>query len=163
VVSERRVIVPVSPLLLSRAVAVIERALDDTHYLAGALDALRSAVQAPGADGRALASMAGEDIEGVIVFGIFGGTMGAGRLHFVVVESRRQRDGVARALVNAAIESLASSGARFVLAELPEDPRALAGAREFLDALGFAEESHVEDFYRDGVALVFMRRELSTI
>ncbi len=153
-------IVPVSPLLLPRAVALVERALDDTHYLAGARDALRAAVQAPGADGRALASMSGDEIEGVIVFGIFGGTSGAGRLQLVVVDSRRRRAGVARALVNAAIESLAAWGARFVLAELPDDPRALAGAGEFLEALGFAEESRVDDFYRDDIALAFMRREL---
>jgi len=99
-------IVPVSPLLLPRAVAVIERALENTPYLAGARDALCAAVQAPGADGRALASTSGEDIEGVIVFGIFGGTSGAGRLHLVVVESR------------------------------------------------------IDDFYRDDIALAFMRREL---
>jgi ribosomal protein S18 acetylase RimI-like enzyme len=153
-------IVPVSPLLLPRAVAVIERALENTPYLAGARDALCAAVQAPGADGRALASTSGEDIEGVIVFGIFGGTSGAGRLHLVVVESRARRIGVARALVAVAIESLATLGARFVLAELPVDPRALAGAREFLDALGFVEESRIDDFYRDDIALAFMRREL---
>lgn len=153
-------VVPVTRVMLPRAVAIVERALDDTHYLVGALDALRSAVQAPGTDGRALASMSGEDIEGVIVFGIFGGTKGAGRLHLVAVESRKRREGVARALVNAAIESLAASGARFVLAELPDDPLALAGAREFLAALEFAEESRVDDFYRKDVALAFMRREL---
>ena len=41
---ERRLIVPVSPELLPGALRVVERALADTRYLAGALDALRSAV-----------------------------------------------------------------------------------------------------------------------
>jgi ribosomal protein S18 acetylase RimI-like enzyme len=147
--------------MLPRASAVVERALRDTHYLAGALDALQSAAEAPGADGRALASMTGDDAEGVIVFGIFAGTSGAGRLHLVVVENPARRGGVARALVTAAIESLEASGARFVLAELPDDARELPGSRDLLDALGFHEESRVDDFYRRGVALVFMRRELS--
>jgi ribosomal protein S18 acetylase RimI-like enzyme len=159
-VIERRSIVQVSPSLLPRAVSVVERVLQDTHYLDAALDMLRSAVHAPGADGRALASTAGSDIDGVIVFGIFGGTLGAGRLHFVLTEHRARRAGVARALVGAATEALGASGARFVLAELPDDSRMLPGSREFLRALGFAEESRVEDFYRDGVALSFMRREL---
>ena len=158
---ERRLIVAVSQPLLSRALAVAERAFHDTHYLDGALDALRSAVRDPGAEGRALASVVGDDVEGVIVFGIFGGTSGAGRLHFVAVESGFRRDGVARALVSGAIASLEESRARFVLAELPDDPRALGGARAFLEALGFHEESRVDDFYRDGIALAFMRRELS--
>jgi ribosomal protein S18 acetylase RimI-like enzyme len=162
-VSARRSIVPVSPSLLPRACALVERALHDTHYLAGALDALRSAANAPGADGRALASMTGDDIDGVAVFGIFGGTSGAGRLHFVTVAPGALRTSAARALVGAAIEALAASGARFVLAELPDDPNELPGAREFLHALGFEEESRVEDFYRDGVALSFLRRELDQL
>jgi ribosomal protein S18 acetylase RimI-like enzyme len=159
-VSERRSIVPVSPSLLQRASAVVEGALRDTRYLVGALDALRSAVNAPGADARALASTSGDDIEGVIVFGIFGGTSGAGRLHFVAVERRARRAGTARALVDAAIETLHASGARFVLAELPDDARDLPGARDFLHALGFVQESRIEDFYREGIALSFLRREL---
>jgi ribosomal protein S18 acetylase RimI-like enzyme len=159
-VSERRLIVPVSPSLLERASAVVARTLLHTRYLAGALDALRSAVNAPGTDGRALASMSGDDMEGVIVFGIFGGTSGAGRLHFVVVESRARRAGIARALVDAALDALRTDDARFGLAELPADPHDLPDARDFLNALGFAQESRVEDFYRDGVALSFLRREL---
>jgi ribosomal protein S18 acetylase RimI-like enzyme len=159
-VSERRLIVPVSHPLLSRAETVVERALRDTHYVDGALDALRSAIHDPGAEGRALASMAGDDVQGVIVFGIFGGASGAGRLHFVAVADEARRHGVARALVSAAIELLEESRARFVLAELPEDPRELGGSRRFLERLGFHEESRVDDFFRDGIALAFMRREL---
>jgi ribosomal protein S18 acetylase RimI-like enzyme len=160
-VSERRLIVPVSQSLLPRASDVVRRALRDTHYLSGALDALQSAVRAPGPEVRALARMTGDEVEGVIVFGIFGGASGAGRLHFVVVENRARRSGVARALVSAAIESLGTSRARFVLAELPDDPRELGGARDFLEALGFREESRVDDYFRDGIALAFMRRELT--
>ena len=156
-----RLIVPLSPALLPRAAAVVEHALHDTHYLEGAMDALRSAVLAPGAEERALASMTSDEIEGVVVFGTFAGTSGAGRLHFVVVDTRARRRGVARALVNAAIESLTASGARFVLVELPDDARELTGSRNCLAALGFVEESRVGDFYRDGIALAFMRRELS--
>ncbi|MDB4911837.1 MAG: hypothetical protein JWO39_2660 [Gemmatimonadetes bacterium] len=158
--SERQLIVPVSPLLLDRASAVVERALAGTRYLAGALDALRSAVRSPGPDGRALASMSGDDLEGIIVFGIFGGTSGAGRLHFVAVESAARRAGTARAMVDAALDALRAEHARFVLAELPDDPRELPDARGFLLALGFTQESRVDDFYRDGIALSFLRREL---
>jgi GNAT superfamily N-acetyltransferase len=160
-VSARRSIVAVSPSLLPPAAALVERVLRGTHYLAGALDALRSVVEAPGVEGRALASMMDHDMEGVIVFGSFGGTSGAGRLHFVVVENRTRRTGVARVLASEALESLAEAGARFVLAELPDDPHELTGSHEFLEALEFAEESRMDDFFRDGIALVFMRRELS--
>ena len=63
--------------------------------------------------------------------------------------------------MSAAIASLEDRDARFMLAELPDDPRELGGSRDFLEALGFHEESRVDDFYRDGIALAFMRRELS--
>jgi len=161
-VSERRRTVPLSQSLLPGALAIVERVLHDTPYLDGAVDALRSAVSSPGADGRAMASMSGEQIDGVAVFGIFGGTSGAGRLHFVVVEPGARRTGAARALTEIAIAQLAASDARFVLAELPDDVDALPGGRELLRALGFVEESRIDDYFRDGVALAFMRREIET-
>ena len=159
--SERRSIVPVSPSLLPRAEAVIARALRGTHYLDAALDALREAVRAPGVDARAIAIVSGDFMAGVAVYGIFGGTIGAGRLHFAVVQSEARRDGAGSALVGEAVERLRDEHARFVLAELPDDPRELPAAREFLEAQGFAEESRMADFLREGIALSFMRRELA--
>jgi ribosomal protein S18 acetylase RimI-like enzyme len=139
---------------------VVERALAGTRYLAGTLDALRSATISPGADARALASMLGEHLVGVIVFGFFGGASGAGRLQIVAVEGDARRVGVGAAMVREALAALREDGARFVLAELPADSHALPGAREFLESFGFREESRVDDFYRDGLALSFMRLEL---
>ena len=146
--------------MLPRATQRVARALDGTPYLAGALDALRSAVGAPGADGRALAFVIDERIEGVIVFGFFGGADGAGRLQLTVIEESSRRTRAGRMLAEHAIALLGREGARFVLAELPDDPRALPGARAFLESLSFAQESRVENFYRDGIALSFMRRDL---
>lgn len=158
--SVRRAIVPVSRALLPQAVLLVERALADTPYLDGALDALRFAVSAPGADGRALASMRAERLEGVIVFGFFGGANGAGRVQLAVTDDWARRTHAGTALMDEAITLLRVGGARFVLAELPDDPRALTGARVFLESSSFREESRVDDFYRSGVALSFMRREL---
>ena len=161
---ERQLIVPVSPELLADASRIIERGLADTPYLAGAVDALYSAARAPGADARALAAQPDAHTDaaiiGVIVFGFFGGASGAGRLQIVVVEQAARRAGVGAAMVREALVALREDGARFVLAELPDDPHALPGAREFLVSLGFREESRVDDFYRDGIAQAFMRVEL---
>ena len=157
---ERRQILPVSRELLPGASRVVEHVFAKTHYLAGALDALRSAVLAPSADARALAALRGERIEGVAVFGFFGGTSGAGRLQLVAVDLEARRAGGGAALVHNAVSALRRDGARFVLAELPDDSRALPGSRAFLESLGFREESRVDDFVRDGIALSFMRLEL---
>jgi ribosomal protein S18 acetylase RimI-like enzyme len=158
-------ILPVSHSLLPHATLLVARVLNDTPYLEGALDSLRSAVSAPGPDCRALASIESDDagadyVVGVLVFGFFGGASGAGRLQFTVIDSSARRSRVGHALVEEAIGWLQAEGARFVLAELPDDPRALSGAREFLESLGFRQESRIEHFYRDGIALSFMRREL---
>jgi ribosomal protein S18 acetylase RimI-like enzyme len=161
-VGERRSIVPVSGSLQAQARRIVEQALHDTAYLEGALDALRTAVDAPGADGRALACVRDERIEGVIVFGLFAGANGAGRLQLAAVDEGSRRTRVGRALADEAFALLRSEGARFVLAELPEDEHALPGACTFLEALGFRLESRVEDFFRDGVALAFMRRDSAT-
>jgi len=160
-VSERRLIVPVSPELLPDASRVVERALERTRYLAGALDALRSTVLSPSKDARAFASVRGARIHGVIVFGFFGGASGAGRLQLVVVERDARRAGVGAAMVREALAALREDGARFVLAELPDDSYELSGARELLESFRFREESRVDDFYRDGLALSFMRLELA--
>lgn len=138
------------------------RALGLSSYAAGALESLELAVRAPGAEARAVGALHGETLEGVAVFGEFAGAVGAARLHLVVVDEGARRSGVGRALVEAAVAHARNEASRFVLAEVPDDARALPGAREFLAALGFREESRVEDFFRDGVALTFVRRDLET-
>ena len=158
-------IYPVTRSLLPAATLLIERSFGNTAYVEGAVEVLRGAVAAPGSDGIPLAFIASDDaggdfMVGVIVFGSFGGTNGAGRLHFVAVEDSARRAGVATSLVRTAIESLEQIGARMMLAELPDDPIALPGARAFLEALEFTEESRVENLYREGIAMTFMRREL---
>jgi ribosomal protein S18 acetylase RimI-like enzyme len=160
-VSDWRSIVPITHALLPQATLVLERVLRDTPYLDGALDALRAAVQSPGTDGRAMGTMIEDHLESVIVFGFFGGADGAGRVQLAVVEPEVRRARIGWLLVEDAAAQLGEEGARFVLAELPDDPRALPGAREFLKSVAFSEESRVENFYRDGVSLLFMRREIA--
>lgn len=159
--SDWRTIVTVSAELLPQASLVIERVLRDTPYLDGALDALRSAVESPGDDVRAVGTMCEGRLESVIVSGFFGGTDGAGRVQLTVIDADVRRMRLGWLLVEDAISYLGTKGARFVLAELPDDPRALPGARDFLESMSFREESRVEDFYRDGVAQLFMRREIT--
>lgn len=158
--SDWRTIVTVSAELLPQATLVLERVLRDTPYLDGALDALRSAVESPGDDARAVGTMLEGRLESVIVFGFFGGADGAGRVQLTVIDADVRRMRLGWLLVEDAVSYLETRGARFVLAELPNDPRALPGARDFLESMSFREESRVEDFYRAGVAQLFMRREI---
>ena len=141
------------------------RTLGLSSYAAGALESLELAVRAvpaPGAEARAIGALRGESLDGVAVFGAFAGAVGAARLHLVVVDEGARRNGAGRALVDAAIAHARSEASRFVLAEVPDDARALPGAHAFLAAMGFREESRVEDFFRDGIALTFLRRDLES-
>lgn len=108
---------------------------------------------------RGLAAHSANDLLGVAVFGEVAGTKGTARLHLVAVTPRARRSGVARQLVDAAAAHLARAGNRLLMVELPDDA-ALRPGREFLLRCGFEEESHVPDFYRDGVALLLLRRRL---
>lgn len=157
----RGTIVELDSPRLAPAAQLVARALGHTTYAGGALEALELAVRTPGSEARALGCVRDERVDGVIVFGAYAGAIGAGRIHLVIVDLALRRTGVGRLLVNAAVAHLRSDRARFALAELPRDEQALPGAFAFLAAMGFREESRVEDFVRDAIALSFMRRDLA--
>lgn len=159
--SVRRTIIELDSARLPAAAQLLMRALALSPYAPEAMESLELAARSPDAELRALASVRGNSVHGVIAFGTFAGAVGAGRLHLVVVDEASRRDGVGRSLIEAAVARLRGEGARFLLAELPDDARALPHAREFLERLDFREESRVENFYRDGVSLALLRRELS--
>ncbi len=121
---------------------------------------LESAALAPGDERRALAAEVDGRVAAVVIFGEYAGAAGAGRLHLVAVDRRQRRRGIGTLLLERAISELGARGARFVLTELPLERPALDGYVAFLAALGFTEESRIEDFHRPGVPLVFSRREL---
>jgi ribosomal protein S18 acetylase RimI-like enzyme len=77
----------------------------------------------------------------------------------VVVTAGARLQGVALALMEAVHRDLAARGARFVLAEVPDDAIGRP-ARELLDRCGYVEDSRVPDFFREGVPLLLLRREL---
>ena len=136
----------------------------NTHLAGGPysdilLSPLATALSGATREARGLAALVGDDLLGVAVFGEVSGTIGTARLHLVAVAPRARRTGVARQLVNAVAAQLAGDGSRLLMVELPDDP-GLRPARDFLLRSGFEEESRVPDYYRDGVALVFLRRRL---
>ena len=106
----------------------------------------------------AVAAVAGEALLGVALHGVVAGSEGAGMIHGIVVAPAARRAGVGRGLVDGAVAALVSSGARVVLAELPDDP-ALGDLHALLRRSGFVEDGRVADLVRDGVAMVFWRRD----
>lgn len=66
---------------------------------------------------------------------------------------------VGRAMIEGVVAGVRHSGARLLIAEIPADA-ALGRSLSLLRSNGFTEEGRVRDFFRDGVALLFLRRDL---
>jgi ribosomal protein S18 acetylase RimI-like enzyme len=135
--------------------------LGDAPYSDVMLATLESALARTTDEYRAIVASAESGLVGAIVFGEVAGARGAGRIHLIAVDAKVRRRGIAMDLVNAACANLAERGGRFVAVELPADAR-LVGARRLGDRTGFREEGRIDDYVRDGVALILLRRELRT-
>jgi ribosomal protein S18 acetylase RimI-like enzyme len=121
--------------------------------------ALSTALGGQSAEARGLVSVAGDEVTGLVVFGVVAGAIGTGRLHLVAVSAAARLRGVASALISAAFERLRSEAVRVVFAEVPDDP-GFAPGQSLLLREGFIEEARVADFFRDGVSLILLRRDL---
>ena len=135
--------------------------LGGTPYAEPALAAVELAQRGATGDAAGLVAEHRGELVGVVVFGEVAGALGAGRLLCAVVADHAQRRTVGEELCEAAIAELARRGARFVLAEVPDDAR-LTSLREVLRGCGFSEEGRVPDYFTDGVALTFWRRDLAS-
>ena len=100
-----------------------------------------------------------DQIVGVAVYGEVAGTHGAGKMHGMAVAPDARRHGIARTLIDAFVADLAARGARFVLVEFAEAEE-LAVGRTLLLNCRFYEESRVPDYFRDGIGLCFLRRDI---
>ena len=129
-----------------------------TPYVDRAVELLDQAARGGDPEAHAMVVERDGTIAGLALFGLVAGTHGAARLHALVLDRAVDPDEVGRRLVAAAVASAAAAGARFLLAELPDDP-ALGPVVAVLRRNGFREEARVPDFYRDGVALTVMRRD----
>lgn len=138
---------------------LLRHSLPALSQLAPLLSVLELAVLAPDDEQRALVAEVDGSVAAIAVYGEFAGAAGAGRLHLVAVDQHHRRRGIGTLLVERVLGELGARPTRFILAELPEERPALDGYFAFLRASGFTEESRVPDFYRDGVAMVMMRRE----
>lgn len=109
---------------------------------------------------RALVAIDDTMVRGAVVYGMVAGALGAGMLHGIAVAREWRRRGTGLALTDAACAALAESGARVVIAELP-DEAVLSDVHALLASAQLREEARAPDLVRDGVAIVFRRRELA--
>jgi ribosomal protein S18 acetylase RimI-like enzyme len=150
---------PIAASVGSAARSFATAALRDADYAEPLLAALDHAIAGAGDEYRAIAAWHDDAIVGLIVFGITAGALGAGRIYLITVDANARGRGVAAQLVDAACGELAGGGTRFAMIELPGEPR-FAHVRRLAVRMGFREEGRVDDYHREGVPLLLLRRDL---
>jgi GNAT superfamily N-acetyltransferase len=134
-------------------------ALGVTPYIDRALEVLELAERGNDPEHRALVIARDGTVAGLVLYGTIAGTKGGARLHTAVLVPGVQADDVGQRLMRAMSDVSRAAGARFMLAEMPDDP-ALGTVLALLRQHGFKEEARVPDFFREGVALTFLRLPL---
>jgi ribosomal protein S18 acetylase RimI-like enzyme len=134
-------------------------ALGVTPYIDRALEVLAFAERGNDPEHRGMVIARDGTVAGLALFGTIAGTAGGARLHAAALAPGVQADDVGGRLMRAVSDSARAFGARYVLAEMPDDP-ALGTVLALLREHGFREEARVPDFYREGVALTFLRLDL---
>ena len=133
----------------------VERALAGTVYLNRTLELLEHAAEG---DVETRALIAGEAVNAIVLFGAVAGAEGTWQIRMMCVTEDLQRH-AGRPFMDAFLAVVRKEGARVVVAELPADD-VIGDALTLLRANGFRQTGKVADYYRDGVALLFLRREL---
>lgn len=155
--------VTIRPLALDdegAARALFTYAFGNTLYADAPRAALVRALSgAAPSEATGLVATTGDTVVGVAVYGEVAGAEGAGKMHGMAVSADARRHGVARLLIEAFVADLSRRGARFVVVEFP-DAAEMAVGRALLQHSRFVEESRVADYFRDGIALCFLRRDL---
>ncbi len=134
-------------------------ALGITPYIDRAIEVLELAERRDDPEHRALVIARDGTIAGLVLYGAIAGTDGGARLHTAILAPGVDVDDVGERLMRAMSTASRDAGARFILAELPDDP-AIGTVLTLLRDFGFQEEARVPDFYREGIALTFLRLNL---
>jgi GNAT superfamily N-acetyltransferase len=134
-------------------------ALGVTPYIDRALEVLERAERGSDPEHRGIVVARDGTVAGLVLFGTIAGTAHAARLHTAVLAPGVVTGDVGARLMRSVQDAARETGARFILAEMPDDP-AIGTVLSLLREHGFREEARVPDFFRDGVALTFLRLAL---
>ena len=151
---------PVTASAAASVRAFATAALSDSQYAEPLLAALDGALARENDEYRAIVAWHDNAIVGFIVYGETAGALGAGRIYLIAVDAGARERGVAAQLVDAVCNELAASGARLAMIELPGEPR-FAPVRRLAERMGFRQQGRVDDYLRDGVPLILLRRDLA--
>jgi len=138
--------------------AIVWNSLGVTPYVDRAIELLDAAERGD-PDSRALLIERDGTVAALALFGPIAGTAGTWRLGAALVAAPLEPEEVGPVIVEAVVNAARAGGGRLLVAELADDV-ALGRSLALLQCSGFREEGRVRDFFRGGVALIFLRRAL---
>ena len=138
--------------------AIVWNSLGVTPYVDRTIELLDAAERGD-PDSRALLIERDGTVAALALFGPIAGTAGTWRLAAALVAPPLEPEEVGPVIMEAVVSAARASGGRLLVAELADDV-ALGRSLALLQSSGFSEEGRVRDFYRGGVALIFLRREI---
>jgi ribosomal protein S18 acetylase RimI-like enzyme len=138
--------------------ALVWGALGVTPYVDRVIELL-SAAERGDPESYALVIERDGTVAALALYGPVAGASDAWHLSMVLTAPRVELREVGRAILDAVVADVRKAHGRLLVAELPADA-VLGRSLSLLRANGFRQEGRVPDYYRDGVALLFLRREL---
>ncbi len=138
--------------------ALILGALGVTPYVDRVIELL-AAAETGDPESRALLIERDGTAAALALFGPVAGTRAAWHMNAILIAPQVELREVGTAMVNGVVETVRAEGGRFLVAELPADA-VLGRSLSLLRANGFKQEGRIPDFYREGIALLFLRREI---
>ena len=102
-----------------------------------------------------IAGVSGDPLDSIAVYGMVAGTLTTGELYGILPISQRSPE-----LLSFAAHDLKKHGAERIIAEFP-DTDEFKPYRDVLLESGYDPTGLVEDFYRDGIAMVIFTRKLT--
>jgi GNAT superfamily N-acetyltransferase len=149
---------PLTPSDVEPVRALVWGALGVTPYVDRTMELL-SAAEHNDPESRALIIERDGTVAALALYGPVAGASDTWRLAMVLVAQQVELRDVGRAILEAVVDSARQAGARLLIAELPADA-VLGRSLSLLRANGFLQDARVPDFFREGVALLFLRRML---
>lgn len=149
---------PIAPEDVAGAHQLLVSRLGVTPYVDRAVEILSIAERAGGdEEHRAYVVARDRTVAGLALFGRIAGTEAGFRLHLLLVVS--SEDDVGERLLDAVNHAVIDGGGRFIVAEIADEP-ALSGTIALLRDHGFEEAGRIPDYFREGVPLEILRRDL---
>lgn len=149
---------PLTPADVQPARALVHRVLGSAPYAARVLELLAEADRGAG-DLHALLLEHRGATAALALFGPVPGARDVWMLRTLLLDPEHDVSNAGRVLLDDVIGRARTLGARMLVAEFPADP-AYGRTLSLLRACDFDQDGRIPDFFRAGVALLFLRRTL---